>query len=212
MVPDVDAAVAQLHRRRNAQPLREDGRTLRDTVEVGILQHDDLVVRDIPREDMRIRRRDGHVRTAGRVPANRNRVGEAVDLRRKETDLHAVRHGERSKLRLDVRRRMSEEFFRLGTLMPRVRTAVGHGPDTLFRALDQADKLLPLLAKGEIAVTRLGEAPRRVVAEEQLPVGGTPVVEPQALLLGDCRMKRGQPVPGRDLEAKLLGDPLGDVP
>ena len=94
MVPDVDAAVAEFHCRRNAQALREDGRTLRDTVGVGILQHDDLVVRDIPREDMRIRRRDGHVRTAGRVPANRNRVGEAVGLRGKEIDLHAVRHGE----------------------------------------------------------------------------------------------------------------------
>ena len=94
---------------------------------------------------------------------------------------------------------MAEELLRLGTLMPRVRTAVGYRPDALFRALDQADKLLPLLAKGEVAVTRLGEAPGRVVAEEQLPVGGTPVVEPQALLLGDRRVKRGQPVPGRDL-------------
>ena len=212
MVPDVDAAVAQFHCRRNAQALREDGRTLRDAVAVGILQHDDPVVRDIPREDVRIRRRDGHVRAAGRVPANRNRVGEAVRLRRKEIDLHAVRHGERSELRFDVRVRMAEQLFRLGASMPRVRTAVGHGPDALFRLLDQADELPPLLAEGEVAVARLGEAPRRVVAEEQLPVGGTPVVEPQAVLLGDCRMKRGQLVPGRNVEAELLRDRLGDVP
>ena len=208
---NVDPAVAQFHRRRDVQPVREDGRALRDTVAIGILQHDDLVVRNIPGKDMRIRRRDGHVRAAGRVPANRNRIGQAVSLRREEIDLQAVRHAERSKLRLDVRVRMAEEHFRLGALMPRVLATVGYGPDALLRLFDQADKLQPLLAKGEIAVARPGETPRRVIAVEQLPVRGTPVVEPQALLLDDCRVKRGQPVPRRGLEAKLRRDRLRDV-
>ena len=208
---NVDPAVAQLHRGRDVQPVREDGRALRDTVVVGIFQHDDLVVGNIPGKDMRIRRRDGHVRAAGRVPANRNRVGQAVSLRREEIDLHTVRHRERSKLRLDVCVRMPKEHFRLGALMPRVLAAAGYGPDALLRLFDQTDKLLPLLSKGEIAVARPGETPRRVIAVEQLPVRGTPVVEPQALLLDDCRVKRRQPVPRRGLEAELRRDRLRGV-
>ena len=178
---NVDAAVAQFHCRRNVQPVRKDGRALCDTVVVSIFQHDDLVVRNITGENMRIRCRDGHVGAAGRVPANRKRVGEAVSLRREEIDLHAVRHAERSKLRLDVRGRMAKEHFRLGALMPRVPAAVGYGPDAVFCPFEQADKLLPLLTKGEIAVARPRKAPRRVVTVKQLPVGGPPIVEPQAL-------------------------------
>ena len=130
---------------------------------------------------------------------------------RKQIDPEPLRNRKRCQFGLDVGLGSLVEHLGPGTVVPGIRLARGHHPDTLFRPVDQREQFLPFLAERDVVGSTPRELSTRVVAVEQLPVGRSPVVVPQTMLFDDRAAQRLENLLFGKLDAQLPDDRVSDV-
>ena len=103
VVADVDPVAADLHAGRDAQALCEYARLVGYTVAIEIAQGDDFVVRHYSGFDLWVDIGAGNKHASVRIPANRQRVSDAVPLVGEQVHFIPVEHLELGDLFADVR-------------------------------------------------------------------------------------------------------------
>ena len=99
---DIRPAVARLDAGRDQQPIREHRRLVRAAVAVNVLQHQNLVVRFLPRSNLRINLRRRDPETPPRIKVHLNRLVQQR-IGREQIHLKAIGHDERLPLDLRIR-------------------------------------------------------------------------------------------------------------